>query len=290
MKEIWAKYKDWFIENYPILCADELVRQLPFSKDQIKTAASRFKLRKKGQLDSWNYADELKLIELYSDMSNAELGELFGRSEGTVSAAGFKLGLKKSVEFHRTRSAKGFFPRGHVPQNKGKKQIEYMSPEAIAKTVNTRFKKGEPNHNSLYDGCITIRHDHPNRANSKPHKYIRISKGIWKELQIYNWEQINGPLPEGYILACQDGDTLNCDPSNWEAMTLADNARRNAGHKNLPDKYVAGLLAGGGRKAKVNKDLKEIYIQQPELIDIKRKQLLLNRAIKNEVSNRKSTT
>jgi hypothetical protein len=35
------------------------------------------------------------------------------------------------------------FKKGHVPFNKGLKQSEWMSPEAVAKTKATRFKKGQ---------------------------------------------------------------------------------------------------------------------------------------------------
>jgi hypothetical protein len=37
----------------------------------------------------------------------------------------------------------------------------------------------------------------------------------------------NGPIPEGKILCCIDGDSLNCDPSNWELKTRAEHGSRN---------------------------------------------------------------
>jgi hypothetical protein len=58
------------------------------------------------------------------------------------------------------------FKKGHVPVNKGKKQTEFMTREAIERTKNTRFKKGHLPHNSIgvRDGDIRIRHDHKNRG------------------------------------------------------------------------------------------------------------------------------
>lgn len=32
------------------------------------------------------------------------------------------------------------------------------------------------------------------------------------------WEQKNGPTPEGMVLKCLDGNKLNSDPENWEAV------------------------------------------------------------------------
>ncbi|WP_158873956.1 HNH endonuclease [Antarcticirhabdus aurantiaca] len=37
----------------------------------------------------------------------------------------------------------------------------------------------------------------------------------WKLLSHLNWEEANGPLPEGYVLKARDGDRLNTDASNW---------------------------------------------------------------------------
>lgn len=197
------------------------------------------------------------------------------RTSAYVSVRAKQLGLGKIIKKNAIESR---IRPGNVPQNKGLRQKDYMSKEAIERTKATRFKKGEPNHNSLFDGAITLRHNHKERG-EKPHKFIRISKGIWKGLQIYNWEKKNGPVPKGFVLACQNGDTLDCRPSNWKLLSKADNARRNAGHVRLPDNYVASLIAG--RK---NKDLKEDIKKVPELLNLKRKQILLNRTIKNKLN------
>lgn len=44
----------------------------------------------------------------------------------------------------------------------------------------------------------------------------------------YLWEQANGPVPEGHVLKCLDGDKTNCDPSNWEAVPQTILPRLNA--------------------------------------------------------------
>lgn len=131
---------------------------------------------------------------------------------------------------------------GQVPMNKGKRQTDYMTPEQIARTTATRFHKDQKIWNEAKNGDIRIRNGSANRKGAKPHKHIRISKAVWKELQIYNWEKKHGPVPKGYVLACKDGDTLNCKPSNWKLITMADNVRRNAGWRNMSDEYIASML------------------------------------------------
>ena len=37
----------------------------------------------------------------------------------------------------------------------------------------------------------------------------------------YLWEQLNGPVPEGHVLKCLDGNKLDTDPSNWVAIPRA---------------------------------------------------------------------
>jgi len=41
------------------------------------------------------------------------------------------------------------------------------------------------------------------------------------------WERANGPVPKGMVLKCLDGNKLNCDPSNWEAIPMALQPRLN---------------------------------------------------------------
>lgn len=223
--------------------------------------------------------DEL-IKKLYLEMPIKRLARHIGIGDTALMLSMKRLNLVIPREIIEQRIADARIKKGNTPVNKGKKQVDYMSPEQIAKTAATRFKKGQTNHNSLYDGCIRVRHDHPERG-GKPHKYIRISKGVWKELQHYNWEQVNGPIPKGHILACLDGDPLNCDPSNWELITMGENARRNSGQIHLTDKYVAGLITrqGNGR-CKVDEETRDTILQYPELVELKRKQIILQRTIK----------
>lgn len=85
------------------------------------------------------------------------------------------------------------------------------------------FEKGHKPHNTLYDNAITTRKNNQGRE----YAYIRLAEGNWEFLQKWRWMNEIGPIPEGMLLRCKNDDTLNCDPSNWELMTRAENARVN---------------------------------------------------------------
>ena len=108
---------------------------------------------------------------------------------------------------------KGCFPKGHVPQNKGKK----MPPDVYEKCKGTMFKKGNipPNHRPVgserlsKDGYIEIKIAEPNKWQLK-HRYI--------------WEQVNGEIPAGHIVVFRDNDRTNVVMSNLMLITRKDNA------------------------------------------------------------------
>jgi len=61
------------------------------------------------------------------------------------------------------------------------------------------------------------------------------------------WEAAHGPLPEGMVLKCLDGDKTNCDPANWEAIPLALlprlNGRFGRGYDAAPAEVKPVILA-----------------------------------------------
>jgi hypothetical protein len=225
--------------------------------------------------DPWTEFRLDKIKKWYPDTENKIIAERLGLRVTQVDAKGFKLGLKKTKEFMYMQAMRTSFKKGQMPANKGKKQTEYMSAEAIERTKATRFKKGGISRNTLHDGIITIRHSSAKRGR-KPYKMIRISKGKWQELQKYNWQKVNGIIPKGMCLWCKNGDTLNCDPSNWEVITRAENVMRNSGSIHLKDGVVAVYILG---KENATTEAIAALKANPKLIEAKRLQLQLNRAI-----------
>lgn len=149
-------------------------------------------------------------------------------------------GMKQFRQRHGIKSGvTGWYQKGRDPGNKGKKQSDYMSPEAIERTKATRFQPGSIPHNTKPIGTISV---------IDGYKYIKISdKGrrwdMWKSLHQYVWEQHNGPVPEGMILTFKDQDPLNCDIDNLMIITRTEHCamtRKHLRSKN-PEITEAGL-------------------------------------------------
>ena len=130
----------------------------------------------------WTPSEKSLLKELYPKTCNAKLCVLFECSVRSLYNAANKLGVKKDKDFLLSQSQELIknlseagkvyrYKKGSVPSNKGKKQSEYMSPEAIEKTKKTRFKKGNTPKNFkdvgstrvTVDGYIEIKTKNPNK-------------------------------------------------------------------------------------------------------------------------------
>lgn len=104
----------------------------------------------------------------------------------------------------------------------------------------------------------------------------------WLPAGRYFWEQTNGPVPAGFKLIHRDRDATNYALENMELVPTGDVPRRSHnGARDLSDKYVAAQLVGC--RAKIpkaeKKRLAAEFLKQPELLHLKRNQLLLRRAI-----------
>lgn len=264
--------KKYYPKHGSKYCAMMLNRE----QESVKAYASNHKLKRTNFYKIWT-EEEIEILKAkYPHMRTDKLSEELNCTRTEIYHRVTKLGLKKTEEFLKspdsgimikgsTRGSQFRFPKGHVPANKGKK----MSEEIKEKVKHTWFKKGNLPNGTLYDGAITIRLD----KSGHTYKWIRISKSKWRMLQVFNWENINGPIPKDKIIVCKDGDTLNCDPDNWMMITHNEHLERNSGRKELTDKYVVTKLANR------DKEMREILRQSPEIIELKRNELKLKRAI-----------
>jgi hypothetical protein len=128
------------------------------------------------------------------------------------------------MHLHSLRKRKGWatgrtgrFTKGAAPHNKGKE----CAPGTGGRHPNSRrtqFKAGRLPHNTHYlghervskDGYVEISVDETNPHTGFERRYVLKHRWLW--------EQKNGPVPDGMSLKCLDGDKLNTDPSNWEAL------------------------------------------------------------------------
>lgn len=182
--------------------------------------------------------DVAYIIEHYATMSAQEIAVARGMTKTTVLNIAHKNGLHKSREWiaerARQRSADPNhggrvtrFKKGSTPYTKGRKIEEWMSPEGIANSTKTRFRKGQLSHN--------IRPVGSERVNVEGYIEIKIADpNKWRQKQRVVWESANGPVPDGYVVSFRDGNKLNCELSNLMLTTKAENLQKVTMH-NYPD-------------------------------------------------------
>lgn len=200
------------------------------------------------------------LIANYSTTLNADLAAAIGCTVGAVFRKAYLFGLRKDKEFIREVFRKNMlnpdnparktqFKKGNVPANKGKKQNEFMSQDAIERGKATRFKKGDLPKNTLYDGAITIR-----RGKGYIYKYIRVALGKWVLLHRYIWTQEHGDIPSGMNVQFKDGNSLNCAIDNLYLISRSDQLKNeNSFHARYPEEVRQLIQLKGALKRQINK-------------------------------------
>jgi hypothetical protein len=179
----------------------------------------------------WTDTEVIQLRVLYPVTYTATLAQLLNRSQSSVNGKASELKLYKCEAFRakelaiqgkrlRVIGAGSKFKKGQVPLNKGKKQSEYMTAEAIEKTKATQFKKGQLPHNTTYDGHERICKD--------GYIEVRISLGVYKAKHRLLWEQHNGAIPHNMIVVFKDKNKKNIVLTNLEMITKNENMRRNS--------------------------------------------------------------
>lgn len=265
MRKKWTKSEDAIlIKKYPTTDFTILSEMFNCSKSALVIRAHRLGVKKR-ERKPIKYTAEMieKVKQLYSTTVNRDLAEMIGVTESSIAAKAFSLGLKKTSEFMYMHSMKTAYKKGCVPMNKGIK----MTKDTYERLAPTMFKKNNKPINELEDGAISVR----KHKNKKSYKFIRIGKMNWIPLQKYLWEKKHGPIPAGHCLWFIDGDQMNCELSNLELITRAENLKRN---QKLTDKLVAFFIAGRN-----NRDLIPEILKNKKLIEIKRQQLILNKTI-----------
>lgn len=121
---------------------------------------------------------------------------------------------------HLDSGLTGRFVKGQAPPNKGKRQEEFMSPEAIERTKATRFKKGNVPHNHLEVGTVVLNTDgYYQKKVAEPNRWILLQRIVW--------EEHNGPIPEGMIVCFKDNNPRNCNIDNLMLESRAEHAVMN---------------------------------------------------------------
>ena len=208
-----------------------------------------------------------ELRRLYPTTRTQDLAIKFNCPINKVYQVANDMGLKKDIEWVRENArqnmnrpdhpAKQFhFAKGHRPGNTGKKQTEFMTPEAIERTVATRFKTGSLawNHKEVgyerinVDGYVEIKVAEPNKFQLK---------------QRYLWEQRNGTIPPGHNIQFRDGNRINFEPNNLYQISRADQLRtENSFIARYPKELQLAIQIKGALNRQINKYLHRQEVKQ----------------------------
>ncbi len=112
------------------------------------------------------------------------------------------------------------FKKGSTPWTKGKKQTDYMSPDAIERAKATRFQPGQTPANLLPVGAIV------KNADGYLLRKNQMDGSQWERWEFLHravWEEHNGPIPEGMMVSFKNGDKEDLDIDNLMLISNAEN-------------------------------------------------------------------
>lgn len=117
------------------------------------------------------------------------------------------------------RGVSGWFQKGHAPANKGRRQSEYCTPEAMERSRATQFKKGNVPWDKAPVGTVSV------TAEGRVLKKVSDDGAQWDRWKCVSrlaWEESNGPIPEGMCVIHKDGDSRNNDTGNLALVTRSE--------------------------------------------------------------------
>lgn len=158
-------------------------------------------------------AEHIRFVKQHKNKPRKDICILFNKKfNETVGLSSIK-NLCSRNDIVSDVENRGYFKKGSVPYNKGKK-----------------LDKG-PNITSFKKGFIP--------ANTKPVGYERVNRDGYIEVKIkegrdgfrlkhrFNWEKVNGAIPKNCIIRFKNNDKLNCDIDNLFMVTQAEHALLN---------------------------------------------------------------
>lgn len=213
-----------------------------------KTQSEKFRIAAMTGRTTFTEKEDNFIKDNYLKIPVKTMAKQLNRSGCGISGRLKALGLIIPKKLAEKRKKDGMFRKGQEPPNKGKKQSEYMSAEAIEKIKATRFKKGHIPHNAVpvYEERLY--------KDTNGREYIMIKLPNRRKLQykhIWLYEKSNGKTPEGYNVVFKDGDTKNCVLSNLECISNTENMYRNSKH-NYPKEIIPSLVLNKQIEHKLN--------------------------------------
>ncbi|MFC4822244.1 HNH endonuclease signature motif containing protein [Dokdonella ginsengisoli] len=151
-------------------------------------------IKKSRRCFRWSDLDRKLLRELYNDANNRVLAVVLGRSLKQVESEAARMGLRKNRTCLRKYCHPGKFKQGH--------------PGVHAREI------GEERLQGGWRMTKVAEEPGAHRRN-------------WRRSHILVWEQANGCVPQGHVLAFRDGDRSHIHLDNIELVAKSEALRRN---------------------------------------------------------------
>lgn len=199
---------------------------LPFTRQQAKNWRLRHRIplgkKAKRYRPAKVYSDELVAevkdwIPGHTDRELAAfLSERLGREITTKVAKAFR--NNRGIPIGRSLEGQGRFQKGQTPWSKGKKL------GTRGRSGETQFKKGNVPHNFLPVGSKVKCFDHEKVYYWKE----KIAEpDVWVFCHRKAWEEVNGPIPEGYAICFLDGNRDHYEIENLRCISKSELAVMN---------------------------------------------------------------
>ncbi|HUX54281.1 MAG TPA: HNH endonuclease signature motif containing protein [Williamwhitmania sp.] len=225
--------------------------------------------------NKWTDLEIEFLKENLNKMSCLQIGDSIGKSKHQVSNCMYKMKLKRTPEARKKLIRLNQFKKGHTPWTKGMKGVHFSR--------STEYKKGHVPASLKYDGCVVIR-----KGPHGTYKWIRISNNKWMLYHQYIWLKNNRTIPASSVIYFINGVSTDCRIENLGCITKKENMNRNRNYEKARitnkktwasgkvydnDQYISSCIS------RTDKELRKELIKYPELLELKRIQLKLRRAI-----------
>jgi hypothetical protein len=262
-KHLWTDTEISYLkENFYSQTNSQLAAGLGLKLTSVRTKCYELGL-KRMELEYWTDEQVAFLLENYKQYGDKELAKIFNskwkKNKGwTLKHIEKKrkyLKLKRTAADHRKIKDRAISKGVYI---EGLKKM--WAKRGVAKEGEIRYWKANGT-NRLFP-------------------VIKIN-GRFTHWTPYAWEKHFGKIPDGKNVVFKDRNPFNLDPNNLELVTNAELARKNSkiSSQGLSDNYVAGIMTH--RDPETRKLLKE----NPYLINLKRKSILLNRTINEQAIN-----
>lgn len=249
--------KNYIRKNYRDTTSEKMARVLGKKRTLVRTKMYEMGLYRQ-RLEYWTEEQVDFLQNNYQEIGDVELAEIF------------------QSKWHKKKG----WTKSHIDKKRNQLGL-HRTKEQLEAIYQRNMENGR------WSECAIKRWETTGQAPEGEIRYWKTSNtdrkfpvikiaGKWVHYGRYRWEQLHGPCPKGHNIVFLDGNPRNREDSNLGIMSDGELSRRNAKEQSIGmgDNYVLGIMTVG------RPDLREtIRREYPQLIEIKRKQLILNRKI-----------